>query len=72
MSALDYRLYQGIGTELKNLLKRGIYRIGDHLPPEREIAETFKVSKTVAREALIMLEIENLVKVKKGSGVYVI
>lgn len=66
------RLYQEIGNELKSLLKGGTYKIGDRLPPERDIAETFGVSRTVVREALIMLELENLVTVKKGSGVYVI
>jgi len=66
------RLYQEIGNELKSLLKSGTFKIGDRLPPERDIAETFNVSRTVVREALIMLELENLVAVKKGSGVYVI
>ncbi|MDF7667067.1 GntR family transcriptional regulator [Orbaceae bacterium ESL0727] len=66
------RLYQEIGNELKSLLKMGTYKIGDRLPPERDIAETFSVSRTVVREALIMLELENLITVKKGSGVYVI
>ncbi|GAA5110939.1 FCD domain-containing protein [Orbus sasakiae] len=66
------RLYQEIGNELKFLLKIGTYKIGDRLPPERDIAETYNVSRTVVREALIMLELENLVTVKKGSGVYVI
>lgn len=66
------RLYQEIGNELKFLLKNGTYKIGDRLPPERDIAEAFSVSRTVVREALIMLELENLIVVKKGSGVYVI
>ncbi|MWN06171.1 GntR family transcriptional regulator [Gilliamella sp. Pas-s95] len=66
------RLYQKIGNELKSLLKSGTYKIGERLPPERDIAEAFSVSRTVVREALIMLELENLVTVKKGSGVYVI
>lgn len=66
------RLYQEIGNELKLLLTSRTYKIGDRLPPERDIAETFGVSRTVVREALIMLELENLVTVKKGSGVYVI
>lgn len=66
------RLYQEIGNELKSLLKSGTYKIGDRLPPERDIADSFGVSRTVIREALIMLELENLITVKKGSGVYVI
>lgn len=66
------RLYQEIGNQLKFLLTNGTYKIGDRLPTEREIAETYSVSRTVVREALIMLELESLIVVKKGSGVYVI
>lgn len=66
------RLYREIGNELKFLLRNKTYKIGDKLPPERDLAEAFNVSRTVVREALIMLELENLVIVKKGSGVYVI
>ncbi|WP_107851678.1 FCD domain-containing protein [Oceanimonas marisflavi] len=66
------RLYQEIGLKLKQELESGRYRVGDRLPPERDIAEQQGVSRTVVREALIMLELENLVDVRKGSGVYVI
>lgn len=72
MSNSGHRLYHEIGTELKNWLRRGVYKVGDRLPPERTIAELFSVSRTIIREAFILLEIENLVKVKKGSGVYVV
>jgi GntR family uxuAB operon transcriptional repressor len=66
------RLYQEIGLKLKQELSSGRYQVGDRLPPERDIAEQLGVSRTVVREALIMLELENLVDVRKGSGVYVI
>lgn len=56
---------------LRNELSSGRYQIGDRLPPERDIAEQFEVSRAVVREALIMLELENLIEVRKGSGVYV-
>ncbi|RZN58057.1 FCD domain-containing protein [Avibacterium paragallinarum] len=68
----DLRSYKKIGNELKQQLKSGTYHIGDKLPPERELAEFFNVSRTVIREALIMLEIEGFVEVRKGSGVYLI
>ena len=42
------------------------------MPAERDLANYFNVSRTVIREAIIMLELENLVEVRKGSGVYVI
>ncbi|HDY8019128.1 FCD domain-containing protein [Vibrio vulnificus] len=66
------RPYQEIGLVLRKELINGHYKVGDRLPPERDIAERLDVSRTVVREAIIMLELENLVEVKKGSGVYVI
>ncbi|MDO4626060.1 MAG: FCD domain-containing protein [Pasteurellaceae bacterium] len=66
------RSYKKIGELLKQELQNGIYHIGERLPPERDIAEKFGVSRTVIREALIMLELEGFVDVKKGSGIYVV
>lgn len=66
------RSYQEIGKALKAMLSSGNYPIGSRLPPERDIAAQFSVSRAVIREALIMLELENLINVRKGSGVYVI
>ena len=66
------RPYQEIGLKLRQELIDGNYKVGDRLPPERDIAERLKISRTVVREALIMLELENLVEIKKGSGVYVL
>ncbi|MDG2948691.1 FCD domain-containing protein [Bisgaard Taxon 10/6] len=68
----ELRSYKKIGSILKQELIDGLYRIGDRLPPERDLAEKMNVSRTVVREAIIMLELENLVEVRKGSGVYVI
>lgn len=65
------RRYVVIGKELREQLANNVYEIGDRLPTEREIAESYGVSRTVIREAIIMLEIEGLVEVRKGSGVYV-
>ncbi|MDV7104172.1 FCD domain-containing protein [Vibrio sp. TH_r3] len=66
------RSYQTLGLILRKELSDGLYPIGSRLPPERDIAERLNVGRTVVREAIIMLELENLVEVKKGSGVYVI
>jgi GntR family uxuAB operon transcriptional repressor len=66
------RPYQEIGLILRQELTEGNYQIGQRLPPERDIAERLNVSRTVVREAIIMLELDNLVDVKKGSGVYVL
>lgn len=66
------RLYQEVGSQLQEAIVSGRYSVGDRLPPERDIAENFSVSRSVVREALIMLELEKLVEVRKGSGVYVV
>lgn len=65
------RPYQEVGNSLRQMIINMNYAIGDRLPPEREIAEMLSVSRTIVREALIMLELENLIEVRKGSGVYI-
>jgi GntR family uxuAB operon transcriptional repressor len=66
------RRYVAIGNSIRNELLSNNYQIGDRLPTERDIAEQYGVSRTVIREAIIMLELEGLVEVRKGSGVYLV
>ena len=65
------RLYKELALSLIGELGSGRYRIGQRLPPERELAATHKVSRPTVREAIISLEVEGLVEVRVGSGVYV-
>ena len=44
---------------------------GTRLPPERELAERFAVSRPTVREALIVLEVEGHIQIRMGSGVYI-
>ena len=53
----QHRPYQEVGALIRDLIVKTPYRPGDRLPPEREIAEMLDVTRTVVREALIMLEI---------------
>jgi len=69
---MSRRPYQKIGEMLRNEIAQGHYRVGDKLPAEREIAERLQVSRAVVRDAMIMLELEQLVEVRKGSGIYII
>jgi GntR family transcriptional regulator, transcriptional repressor for pyruvate dehydrogenase complex len=46
-------------------------RPGDRLPSERELAEAFKVSRTLVREAVHSLVARTLLEVKPGSGIVV-
>lgn len=66
------RPYQEVGGILRSMISQQQYRIGQRLPPERELAETLNVSRTVVREALIMLEIEGLIEVKRGAGIFLL
>ncbi|ACX86564.1 transcriptional regulator ExuR [Pectobacterium parmentieri] len=66
------RLYQQLAAELKQRIESGMYQVGEKLPAERYISEEMNVSRTVVREAIIMLEVEGYVEVRKGSGIHVI
>lgn len=57
---------------IRDLIVQTPYLPGERLPPEREIAEMLNVTRTVVREALIMLEIKGLVDVRRGTGIYVL
>jgi DNA-binding FadR family transcriptional regulator len=66
------RLYRQIADQLRLLIERGEYALGARLPPERDLATQLGVSRPSVREALIALEVEGLVEVRMGSGVYVL
>lgn len=66
------KLYQKIASHFKAEITNEKYPVDAMLPSERVIAEQMDVSRTVVREAMIMLEVEGYVEVKKGSGIRVI
>lgn len=66
------RLYQAVAEKLTRQIVSGKFAMGDRLPAERELAAQYKVSRPTVREAIIALEIEGLVEVRLGSGVYVL
>jgi len=65
------RLYEQIARKLSKAIADGEYEIGQRLPSERDLAQTFAVSRPTVREAIISLELDGLVEVRLGSGVYV-
>lgn len=66
------RRYEKIAEEMRADIASGTYAVGQRLPSERDLALRFKVSRPSVREATIALELDGLVEVRYGSGVYVI
>ena len=50
----------------------GRFRAGDRLPTERELAESFGVSRNVVREAIARMRFEGAVETRHGVGVFVL
>jgi len=65
------RLYEGIVEQIERLLERGDIRPGDQLPPERQLADQFQVSRASVREALRTLELLGIVETRPGGGTFV-
>ncbi len=65
------RRYRVIADTLREAILSAEYRPGDRLPTERDLAARYNVSRSCIREALLALEIQDLVHIKVGSGVYV-
>jgi GntR family transcriptional repressor for pyruvate dehydrogenase complex len=65
------RIYQEVVSQIHGLIRDGKLRSGDQLPSERELAETFKVSRTSVREAIRALETEGLVVTRTGMGTFI-
>ncbi len=65
------RIYEEVVSQVRELIKEGKLKAGDQLPSERELAETFKVSRTSVREALRALETQGLVVSRTGMGNFV-
>ena len=65
------RIYQEVVSQIHDLIRKGRLKASDQLPSERELAETFKVSRTSVREALRALETQGLVVSRTGTGTFV-
>ncbi len=65
------RIYAEIVRQVKALIAEGRLKSGDRLPPERDLAQQFKVSRTSVREALRTLESMGLIAIRPGEGTFV-
>src|ERR671926_1375446 len=65
------RIYEHIVDQIRALIREGRWTPGDQIPPERELAERFRVSRTSVREALRALEMQGVIESRQGGGTFV-
>jgi GntR family transcriptional repressor for pyruvate dehydrogenase complex len=66
------KLYEQVVDQIRRQIISSSLKDGDQLPNERTLAEQFRVSRTVVREAIKTLAKEGLVEVRHGRGTFVI
>src|ERR671933_737207 len=64
------RRYLAVAQALLVDITNGRYGSGDRLPGDRQVAETFGVSRATAREAQLALEAIGAVEVRHGDGAF--
>lgn len=63
--------YAQLFERLKREILRGAYQKGQRLPGENEMAQEYGMSRQTVRQALSLLEQEQLIERRQGSGTYV-
>ncbi|UCG38325.1 MAG: FadR family transcriptional regulator [bacterium] len=66
------RVYEEIVLRVREMIETGLLKTGERLPTERDLAETFKVSRASVREALRALECQGFLESRQGDGTYVV
>jgi DNA-binding FadR family transcriptional regulator len=64
------RGYMQVADALRREIRRLALSEGARLPSERELAQRLKISRPSLREALIVLELQDEIEIRVGSGIY--
>ena len=62
------RLFEDVARQVQKLIVDGSLKPGDRLPPERQLAELFGVSRNSVRDAIRVLELTGMVIPRHGDG----
>jgi GntR family transcriptional regulator, transcriptional repressor for pyruvate dehydrogenase complex len=62
------RTFEQILLQIEEAIIDGRLKPGDKLPPERDLAQTFGVSRASVREALRVLEMFGVIVARRGTG----
>ncbi|MGU3401439.1 FadR/GntR family transcriptional regulator [Brucellaceae bacterium D45D] len=60
-----------VAKDIAERIEAGEYAVGEKIPIEAQLCETYNVSRTVVREAIAYLRSEGLVQSRQGIGVFV-
>lgn len=60
-----------VAEKLREMIRRRKLKPGDRIPTEAELGQTYGVSRTVIREAIISLRSEGLLVARQGIGVFI-
>lgn len=61
------RAFEAVADQIREQLASGALQPGDRLPSERDLAESFSLSRNTVREALRSLEIAGVLEFRKGA-----
>lgn len=65
------RLSGNVARQIAQAISEGRFLPGEILPPERELALNFNVSRPILREALSILQTQGYISVQHGRGTFV-
>ena len=66
------KIYEQVVLRIHGMLREGTMAVGDKLPPERDLARTFQVSRSSIREAIRSLQEKGIVESKRGNGTFIV
>ncbi len=61
-----HRIYQDVANQLEEAVLTGKLKEGDRLPSERDLAETFNISRRTLRESLRVVEEKGLIEIRSN------
>lgn len=68
---MEEPMYIRIHNQIKRDIETHVYKVGDRIPAERQLAVKFGVSRMTLRQAIKTLEEEGILERRLGSGTYV-
>jgi GntR family transcriptional repressor for pyruvate dehydrogenase complex len=60
------RLYEQVANQIQAWITENALKVGDRLPPERELASRLGVSRATVSQALVAMEVVGMVSVRHG------